>query len=85
MSENTTISTSEAISWFAEIFETTESEISAETQREDIEGWDSMGVLTLMAELDDRFSITLSQDDLESIDSINDLLEVLKKHNVLAD
>jgi acyl carrier protein len=85
MSENTEISTSEAIAWFAEIFETTESEISSETQQQDIEGWDSMGVLTLMAELDDRFSINLSQDELESINTINDLLDVLRNNNVLAE
>jgi len=85
MSENTAISQSEAVAWFAEIFETTESEISADTQREDIEGWDSMGVLTLMAELDDRFSIILSQDELENINSISNLLDVLKKYDVLAD
>lgn len=85
MSENTAISTSEAISWFAEIFETAESEISLETQQQDIEGWDSMGVLTLMAELDDRFSINLSQDELGSINSINDLLDVLRNNNVLAE
>lgn len=85
MSDNATIRATEAIEWFAEIFETSENEISTETKREDIEGWDSMGVLTLMAELDDRFSITLSQDELENIDSINDLLDVLKKNDVLAD
>lgn len=85
MSENAAINTSEAISWFAEMFETTASEISAETLREDIEGWDSMGVLTLMAELDDRFSITLNQDELEAINSIADLLEVLRKNNALAE
>jgi len=85
MSENTAISQSEAVAWFAEIFETAESEISADTQREDIEGWDSMGVLTLMAELDDRFSIILSQDELENINSISNLLDVLKKYDVLAD
>ncbi len=85
MSENAAINTSEAISWFAEMFETTASEISAETPREDIEGWDSMGVLTLMAELDDRFSITLNQDELEAINSIADLLEVLRKNNALAE
>lgn len=85
MSENTAMSTSEAIAWFAEIFETTESEISSETRQQDIEGWDSMGVLTLMAELDDRFSINLDQDELESINSINDLLDVLRNNNVLTE
>ena len=85
MSDNTAISTSEAIAWFAEMFETSASEISVESQQQDIEGWDSMGVLTLMAELDDRFSINLGQDELESIDSIGDLLDVLRNNNVLAD
>jgi len=85
MSDNTAISTAEAIDWFAEIFEASASEISAQSQQQDIEGWDSMGVLTLMAELDDRFSINLTQDELESIDSISDLLDVLRKNNVLAD
>jgi acyl carrier protein len=83
MSDNAALSTAEAIAWFAEIFEVSTSEISAQSKQEDIEGWDSMGVLTLMAELDDRFSITLTQDELESISSISDLLDVLKDNNVL--
>lgn len=85
MSEDAAISRSEAIAWFADIFETSADEISPETLKQDIDAWDSMGVLTLMAELDDRFSITLSQDELESINSINDLLQILNKIDVLVD
>lgn len=83
MSEYSPITVTEAIAWFAEMFETTADSISASTMKEDIDAWDSMGVLTLMAELDDRFEINLSTDELESLASIDDLLQVLKRHNVL--
>jgi len=83
MIEGAAISRSDALAWFADIFETSAEEISPETLKQDIDAWDSMGVLTLMAELDDRFSIILSRDELETINSIGDLLQILNNHHVL--
>ncbi len=75
----------EALRWFAEMFEELEENIAPDTKREDIEGWDSLGILTLMAELDERLDITLSQEELENLGGIDDLLSVLRRHDALAE
>ena len=43
------MNTQDAVSWIAEIFEEPPEGVSADTPREEIPGWDSLGVLTLMA------------------------------------
>ena len=42
------ITTDEAISWIADVFEDTVDNIKPEMNREDIPGWDSLGVLNLI-------------------------------------
>ena len=76
---------SEALKWFAEMFEEPEENIALDTKRERIEGWDSLGILTLMAELDERLDITLSEDELEDLDGIEALLDVLRRHDALTE
>ena len=75
----------EALRWFAEMFEEPEENIAPDTKREDIEGWDSLGILTLMAELDERLDITLSQEELENLSGIDDLLAILRRHDALTE
>jgi acyl carrier protein len=45
-------------------------------------GWDSIGHMALVAELEDRFGITLDTDDLIAISSFAASLEVLRRHGV---
>ena len=75
----------DALKWFAEMFEEPEENIAVDTRRKDIEGWDSLGALTLMAELDERLDITLSQEELENLSGIDDLLAVLRRHDTLTE
>lgn len=77
------VTVTEALAMFAEIFEEDETDISLESSRDDIDGWDSLGVLSLMAEFDSRFDILLSSDVLEALTSIQDLLALLKEHGAL--
>ena len=73
----------EALSWIAEVFEETVENVQPETQREEIEGWDSLGTLTLMARLDEDFEIILSDDGLSELQAVEDILKVLKLHGHL--
>ena len=57
--------------------------IDSETQRASIVGWDSMGALMLIAELDDRFGIELSADDSRKMSSIGDILAFLRAQHLL--
>jgi acyl carrier protein len=73
----------EAVAWIAEVFEEAPGRISAQTQRTDIPGWDSLGTLSLIAALDERFDIHLSEQDIEGMQSIDDILSILRRHGAL--
>ena len=73
----------EALSWIAEVFEEPVGNVQPETKREEIEGWDSLGTLTLMARLDEDFEIILPDDDFSELRAVEDILKILKLHGHL--
>ena len=73
----------EAINWIAGMFNESASDLSAGTLREDIPEWDSLGVLTLMAEMDEKFGIILSDEDTEKMTLVDDLLQTLRENGKL--
>ena len=72
----------EALVWLAGVFEEPAENVRPDTAREEIFGWDSMGVLTLMADMDDRFNIRLGAKDLKDMTKVQDVLNVLERHGV---
>ena len=72
------ITEQEALLWIAELFEMSKNGIRPETARETIPAWDSLGVLTLMAALDERFGIVLSDADMQVMSTVDDILSVLR-------
>lgn len=72
----------EALKWIAELFE--ERAVTTDTRREAIPAWDSLGVLTLIAALDEKFDISVSDADTQGLKSVNDILAILRKHGKLA-
>jgi len=84
MSDNA-LSTSQALSMIAEAINTPEDEVQPAASLEDLEGWDSMGVLLLMAELDERFSLLLEEETIGSFSTVADILKLLKDAGVLLD
>ncbi len=84
LKENDTIMTqTDALNWIAKLFEEPSGELSPNTARENIIAWDSLGVLTLMASLDSDFGITLSDDQLQTMKKVEDILIVLRKNGAL--
>ena len=79
------MNTAEAVAWIAEIFEEPPEGVSADTAREEIPGWDSLGVLTLMAGLDERFNIQLSEEEMEGMQRVSDILAILRRNGALND
>lgn len=73
----------EALRWIAELFEEAPENIRSDTPRSDIATWDSLGVLTLMADLNERFDITLTAEQIGGMASVADLLEVLRSNGKL--
>jgi acyl carrier protein len=57
--------------------------LTIETLLVDVPGWDSMGVLLLMAEMDERFSITLNEVALANLKGVKDIVAVVKNAGLL--
>ncbi|MGA1238780.1 MAG: acyl carrier protein [Limisphaerales bacterium] len=73
----------EALRWIAELFEEAPENIRPDTPRSDIATWDSLGVLTLMADLNERFDIIMTAEQIGGMASVADLLEVLRANGKL--
>ena len=77
------MSQSEALHWIAELFEESPAGLQPETPRDSVPNWDSLGVLTLMAGLSERFDITVNADELADMKRIDDILTVLRRNGKL--
>jgi acyl carrier protein len=73
----------EALSWIANLFEEDVENVKPETTQEEIHGWDSLGIMNLMADLDADFDIYLEEDEIVGLKKVSDILDVLKKHGKL--
>lgn len=73
----------EALEWLAELFEEPIAHITPETLRKDIKVWDSLGMLTLMAALDEQFGIVLTEDEIAGFKKVADVLDCLKNYGKL--
>jgi acyl carrier protein len=75
----------EALDWIAEMFEEPKGRIRSDTPRRDIPAWDSLGQLILMSALDQQFGIRLGQSELGGLASVQDILDILARHEQLQD
>ena len=76
------VSKQELFGWLAGVFQEEAASITEDRARQSIPTWDSMGTLLLIAELDDRLQVTLTEDDLKELSSIKDIVEALRKKQV---
>lgn len=70
----------EALAWIAEAFEEPPERITAETLRKEILGWDSLGTLVLIAALDEKVDIHLTEKDIDGMQSVSDILAILRRN-----
>lgn len=73
----------QVLAWVADIFETPAEKIRLGTKKEDIEAWDSLGVLTLLARLDEEYQILLTEEEIQQLKSVEDILDILRKRGKL--
>ena len=73
----------EVIEWIADIFEEPVENIELESSPEDIEAWDSLGVLTLIAGLDDDFDILLTDEEIQELRTVKDILAIFDRSGKL--
>ncbi len=79
------MTTDEALHWIAEIFETPPEEVTVTSPRRAIPGWDSLGMLSLMASLDERFNIQIMDNDLGKLQCVNDILDILRQRGLVCE
>lgn len=73
----------EAVAWIAQVFETAPHRLTPDTHRDDVPAWDSLGVLTLLAGLDSDFGIVLTDEDIQAVKTVGDILDVMRRHGTL--
>ena len=78
------MNTQDALRWIAEIFEEPAGRIDTATDRSAIAGWDSLGTLSLIAALDEKFDIHLDEKEIEAMAKVEDILAVLRRQGALA-
>ncbi len=83
MNTDTTITKDEALAMLADCFMAEAGSLGPETARDAIAGWDSMGALMFIAELDERFGIELTAEDSRAMTRVADALDFLRARGVL--
>lgn len=73
------MTTEDALKWIADLFEEPAGRIALDTTRDEIAAWDSLGTLTLMAGLDEQFDIQLTADQIATLKTVRDLVELLQR------
>lgn len=69
--------------WLAEIFEESPDYIRPERSRDDIPTWDSVGVLNLIAGIDEKFGVVLSDKEIRAMTTVGDILTLLEQKDKL--
>lgn len=59
---------------FREVFDNETIRISDATTTSDIEGWDSMMHITLIAEIEDKFNIHFTMEDITSMKNVGEMI-----------
>ena len=67
---------------FIEVFEINLSDLTDDLEYQSIPSWDSVGHMSLMAELEDAFDIMLEMDDIVDFGSYKTGIETMKKYGV---
>lgn len=73
----------EALKWIANVFEMPIESLKAETKRDEIPAWDSLGVLTLMAGFDEKFGFLLTEEEVSGLTAVEDILKVLNERGCI--
>jgi len=67
---------------FIEVFEIDLSDLTDDLEYQSIRSWDSVGHMSLMAELEDGFDVMLEMDDIVDFGSYKTGIETMKKYGV---
>ncbi|MGO8879560.1 MAG: phosphopantetheine-binding protein [Desulfomonilaceae bacterium] len=82
-SEKPLLTESDVLRMIAQTLLIDPSTITPTTRKEKIPEWDSLGIVSIMAMIEDEFHITISFEEAVALNGVPDLLEMLKKNNKL--
>ena len=68
-------------SLFANVFKY-DGEINMSTSRREVQKWDSLQHVALVAAIEEHFDIVLSMDEMIEIRSVKDICNILDRHGV---
>ena len=66
---------------FREIFDDDLMSISQGTMRSNLDDWDSISHIKLVLTIEEKFEIRMTTDEVASLNSVNDFLDIVKKNN----
>ena len=69
----------------SKILEINANQVTDETSPDNVESWDSFNALMLVSELENKFNIKFTMDEVTSVKCVRDIKNTLKKHGVLLD
>ena len=64
---------------FKEVLEITHTEINLKTKFRDLENWDSISFLSVLAMLDEEYDVVIEGNDFRKLVTIEDLMNEIKK------
>lgn len=64
---------------FWDVFDDEGIEISEETTADDIEDWDSLTHITLIAEIENEFGFKFSMKDVVGMKNVGEMLDIIEK------
>jgi acyl carrier protein len=79
------MTTQEATRWIAGLFEEPPERVTPATPRDAVPAWDSLGELTLMADMDEKFGIVLTDTQLKAMTTVDDVLQILRSNGIISD
>ncbi|MGN0578980.1 MAG: acyl carrier protein [Ruminiclostridium sp.] len=64
---------------FRDFFDDEEIELDADTTADDIEDWDSLNHITLMAAVEDEFGIRFTMGEVSGMENVGEMVEIIKR------
>lgn len=64
-----------------ETFRVPEEKISDNASMKDVSGWDSLSHMTFILELEQKYGVQLSGDDIAEMQGVPDIVKILNQHN----
>jgi acyl carrier protein len=74
----------EALSWIGHLLGEAPGGLTPKTRRVDMPAWDSLGILLLVSGLDEELGVQLSDEDIERMATVGDILNILRRNGKLS-